>query len=438
QDYTEEHYGERAGGLKVIPVVFHVIHDYGSENLSKSSIVNSLEFVNQELRGQNGNLSSVIPEFESLIADTEFELRLAKIDANGNCTDGITRTVSDQTYSADEDVKDLINWNDGSRRYLQVWLVNTVGSGAGGYTYLPGVVNRHRNGIIIRSGQLGGSLAHEFGHWLNLKHTWGSGNENGVSCGNDQVSDTPQTIGSLQECNTNQMSCGSLDNVQNHMDYSTCARMFTLGQKARMQSASDSNTGERSTYWSSNNRSATGTNDGYTDVCTPIVEFGLNNESGCEGFEVEFEDLSWNADVDGSWIWSWTFEGGTPATSDEQNPTVTYNTEGVFDVTLTVQNSAGTASESLQNLITVNSANGGIIGPFLEGVEDSDFPDNANQDFEWSIESPGGITWGRSTSASYTDNASVRINLRSISEGAIHSLISPAMDFTNVDPEDAT
>ncbi len=39
--------------------------------------------------------------------------------------------------------------------------------------------------------------------------------------------------------------------------------------------------------------------------------------------------------------WSWTFEGGTPATSNQQNPTVTYNEVGDFDVTLTITDANG-------------------------------------------------------------------------------------------------
>jgi len=42
--------------------------------------------------------------------------------------------------------------------------------------------------------------------------------------------------------------------------------------------------------------------------------------------------------------WQWTFEGGTPATSTEQNPVITYNNAGTFDVTLTVTGTDGTTS----------------------------------------------------------------------------------------------
>lgn len=438
--YTAAHYGERAGNLKVIPTVVHVIHDNGSENLSKESILAALDAVNDELTGQNGNLSSIVPAFAGIIGNPGFELRLAKIDVNGNCTDGITRTVSNQTYAGGEGVKDLVNWNTGSRRYLQVWLVNTVGSGAGGYTFLPGTNGAQSNGIILRAAQFQSSLAHEFGHWLNLDHIWGPTNEPEAASNcnfDDQVNDTPNTIGTSGSCPTTQTTCGSLDNVQNHMDYSTCGRMFTMGQAARMQAAANSSTGGRNSYWTSSNRSTTGTSDGFTNTCVPNIDFSLNNNLGCEGLEVNFTDNSWGADVDASWVWTWSFPGGTPNSSNAISPTVVYNTAGTYPVTLTISTAAGSQSQTTQNAVTVNQLGGGIAGPFLEGMETSSFPNNANPDLEWSIETPGGLTWQRNTSASYSGNASARINLRSITAGNVNSLISPPIDMTDVSSADA-
>ena len=437
--YTAEHYGERAGGLKVIPTVIHVIHNNGAENISKTSILNIMESVNTELRGLN-NTSSVSADFQGLIADTQFELRLAKIDESGNCTDGITRTVSSLTNGAGENVKDLANWNDGSRRYLQVWLVASVGSGAGGYTYLPGSTSARRNGIIIRTAQFTSTLSHEFGHWLNLSHTWGPTNEPAVASNcnfDDNVSDTPNTEGQTS-CSGSRTTCGSVDNVENHMDYTSCARMFTLGQASRMQSASNSSTGGRSTYWSSSNRLATGTNDGFTNSCVPTIAFSQDNSLGCEGLTIDFEDNSFGADLDASWDWEWSFPGGTPSTSDDQNPTVTYNSSGTYDVTLTITNNAGTDSRTVQDAVVVTPNGGGIAGGFAESVEDSGFPNNSGNDRDWSIESAGGLTWQRSNLASVTGDASVRINLRNITEGDINDLISPPIDMSNVSSSDAT
>lgn len=55
----------------------------------------------------------------------------------------------------------------------------------------------------------------------------------------------------------------------------------------------------------------------------------------CEGDLISFTDLS--ISVDSVVLsWNWTFEGGTPATSTQQNPTVTYNSDGDFNVRLIV------------------------------------------------------------------------------------------------------
>ncbi len=55
-----------------------------------------------------------------------------------------------------------------------------------------------------------------------------------------------------------------------------------------------------------------------------------------EGASVQFTDLS-----EGAASWSWSFPGGTPEESSEQNPTVRYNTPGTYDVTLTVADASG-------------------------------------------------------------------------------------------------
>ena len=55
--------------------------------------------------------------------------------------------------------------------------------------------------------------------------------------------------------------------------------------------------------------------------------------------------------------WEWTFEGGNPSTSSLQHPQgIIYETEGVFDVTLTVTNSLGSSSFIYEDCITVGPA----------------------------------------------------------------------------------
>lgn len=53
--------------------------------------------------------------------------------------------------------------------------------------------------------------------------------------------------------------------------------------------------------------------------------------------------------------WLWSFPGGTPSTSTEQNPTVTYNTAGVYPVTLTVTNASGTDIVEKSSYITIST-----------------------------------------------------------------------------------
>ncbi len=69
------------------------------------------------------------------------------------------------------------------------------------------------------------------------------------------------------------------------------------------------------------------------------------------GQEVEFEDLSCGSITS----WEWTFEGGTPETSTEQNPVVLYSEPGEWDVTLTVSDGESEETTAKENYITAAS-----------------------------------------------------------------------------------
>jgi PKD repeat protein len=69
----------------------------------------------------------------------------------------------------------------------------------------------------------------------------------------------------------------------------------------------------------------------------PLADFEAEATQSCEGYEVQFTDLSANNPT----AWSWTFPGGTPETSTDENPVVVYENEGTYDVTLSASNSAG-------------------------------------------------------------------------------------------------
>ncbi|PWL31356.1 MAG: hypothetical protein DCO96_03945 [Fluviicola sp. XM-24bin1] len=91
--------------------------------------------------------------------------------------------------------------------------------------------------------------------------------------------------------------------------------------------------------------------DGTPGNFPPAPNFSSNTTAVCEGGSVDFTDLS-TANIT---AWNWTFPGGTPATSTQQNPTVTYNTSGTYDVTLEVTNSFGTTTTTTTSAVVVNT-----------------------------------------------------------------------------------
>ena len=90
----------------------------------------------------------------------------------------------------------------------------------------------------------------------------------------------------------------------------------------------------------------------YIIVSTPIprANFTANQTNGVAPFTVAFTDLSTGYPDD----WSWNFGDG--GTSISQNPVHTYNSAGIFTVTLTVENSAGTNTLTRRDYINVTSS----------------------------------------------------------------------------------
>lgn len=350
-----------------IPVVFHIIHQNGSENVSDAQIYDAMAVLNRDYRMLNADTNVILPVFDTIKADAKIEFRLATKDPWGNCTNGIEHIYSHLTNKADNYSK-IHLWD--RSKYLNVWLVKTIGSqGTAGYSQYPSSVdsyNHYADGVIILHDYVGRNgtsneyssraLTHEVGHWLNLSHTWGDDNDPEVptSCSqDDHVSDTPITIGTTN-CGLSENTCDDtnpmagiqtiwdfdvVDNVQNYMDYSYCSVMYTEGQVARMRTALNSIEAQRNNLITPENHTATGIDYATTPpVCVPKAEFKSNKRFVCKGGSVTFTDISWNATVDSR---SWTFEGGNPSTSTSANPTVSFDTEGYKKVTLTVTNSAG-------------------------------------------------------------------------------------------------
>lgn len=83
--------------------------------------------------------------------------------------------------------------------------------------------------------------------------------------------------------------------------------------------------------------------DGTLGSIPPLfnADFTVSDDSICKDETVQFTDNSIGAPTN----WNWSFEGGLPTTSTDQNPTVTYNASGIYDVELII--SDGTLSDTL-------------------------------------------------------------------------------------------
>jgi PKD repeat protein len=395
--------------VRVIPIVFHIVHEYGVENVSDQQIQDQMTILNEDFLKMNADTNIVIAPFDTIIGDAYIEFRLATLDPWGNCTNGIEHIYNHNTNQGD-DYSKLNQWD--RDKYLNVWLTKTIGSaGVAGYAYYPtGVTGTgfFRDGIIILHDYVGSigtgspgrsrALTHEIGHWLGLAHTWGNDNDpgNSASCGQDDgIKDTPNCIG-MTSCNLSMNSCddtqtldsywGALDpvdNAQNYMDYSYCSVMFTKGQAEFMNNVLDQETSGRSNLFTAANLAETGTSTTTPVTCAPLADFyvdvngavsntgaNANVMSACVNDPIAFKDASWKAGVTS---WAWSFPGATPSTSTSQNPTVTYAAPGWYDVTLTVSNSVGSNTKTINHMVYIQGDWAEYTGPRTE-----DFNQNAN------------------------------------------------------------
>ncbi|MDD3687786.1 MAG: C1 family peptidase, partial [Bacteroidales bacterium] len=103
-----------------------------------------------------------------------------------------------------------------------------------------------------------------------------------------------------------------------------------------------------------------------TATSAPVANFTADQTIVTVGSTVYFSDLSTGVPTS----WSWDFEGGDPTSSTATNPSVTYDTPGTYDVSLTVTNGLGNDTETKTNYITVTSAP--ITCEYVDNIDDTD------------------------------------------------------------------
>jgi hypothetical protein len=237
-----------------IPVVVHVVHDFGPENISDNQIKSQIEALNRDFNGTSAKESGL-----------RFEFFLAKIDPFGKCTNGITRTISpytvhglgDRSASSREQLTGLVSW--ATDRYLNIWVVRSIDQTILGYSDIGVSGNPKMDGVVVRYKSFGEveavappynkgrTTVHEVGHWLSLHHPFQNGEfccQNPDipcdSCG-DFVCDTPNMDSTAQGCPSEWQNCRGNSAqktapIHNYMGYTddACMNEFTKGQLARV------------------------------------------------------------------------------------------------------------------------------------------------------------------------------------------------------------
>jgi hypothetical protein len=442
----------------IIPVVVHnITHDGGQGYVSKSKIEAQINRLNIDFQRQNSDANQTRDVFKPFAASIDIEFRLAHIDPNGNCTEGIVRIEDPLSYYPvpRDQVKSVSYWpNSGTRSYFNIWIIDEIQGGDGtfvaGYAQFPGNNNNGRYGVVIADQSVSNNertLTHELGHCLNLYHTFNY-SSNDCRNPNDYCSDTPRQDQSYtSQCNLNQNTCSNyetdygmdvVDQIENYMSYAECQNMFSLDQKTRIEAIlSNTNVNDGVAHLaSSQNLTLTGVSDPYNPaVCVPDADFefarenqnlGNNTVYICAGDSVRYMDDSFNAIPS---IFDWEFVGGSPSSSSSSSPIITYNTPGVYDAISRPGTSAGSGYISKSNIINVSSLDADYEGIIDEGFEELD---KFNQ--YWRVENVngGGQTFNRTTDAAASGDASIRILNRFSNTDELHELISPSYDLSSL------
>jgi Pregnancy-associated plasma protein-A len=214
-----------------VDVYFHVVTDGALGNLTSRQINAQIAVLNKTFGGREGG------------AATGFSFQLA----------GVTRTDNAKWFAvktgAEHDMKQSLKQGDDSD--LNVY--STTAAAYLGWAYLPSITDTNQSyldGIVLDwetlpgvsdayagAYDLGETLTHEAGHWLNLEHTF----QGGCKDPGDFVDDTPAQATPTSGCPEGKDTCAApgLDPIHNYMDYSfdSCYTEFTPGQTQRMRDA---------------------------------------------------------------------------------------------------------------------------------------------------------------------------------------------------------
>lgn len=261
-------------GRMIIPIVFHIVHNYGPENISEAQILDAVERLNIDFNKLNADTVPGVnthAAYNARRANVGVEFRLARIAPDGSCTNGINRIQDPRTEYAYYDLCSDYAWDP--KKYLNVYSVAFIypsgvnlpdGAAIGGMSVFPpsnpltplftggdtladGVLIRHDAiGSIGTATNLMGqpinalnrTFTHELGHYFNLYHPFqnlkltlgglipvmgsdgcatSGGFLNMTQLNGDEVDDTPPVKVPNQNTTLNCIPVGSVNSCSNNV-----------------------------------------------------------------------------------------------------------------------------------------------------------------------------------------------------------------------------
>lgn len=418
-----------------IPTVVHVIHNGEAvgtgSNISNAQIQSQITVLNEDFRRLMGT-----PGYNThpAGADVQIEFCLVTRDNMGNpmanpgihrvnrSTAGFTAPPYAMGY-IQSTIKPATIWD--ANNFFNIWVMALSG-GLLGYAQFPETnlgglsaapQSATTDGVVIGYNYFGSSdkgvgftlsapydkgrtATHEVGHWLGLRHIWGDG-----GCGiDDYCADTPEANAANYGCPT-VTTCGSLDMVQNYMDYSDdpCMNIFTRDQRTRMRTVMY-NSPRRMSLLNS-------------DRCDPVItglpqiyfaqpnsiteESSIDGTSGCRGFRDITIPLRISSAPTGAATVTFNLAGtaSNPADYELLTPSIVFPNGSTTNQNLIIRIYDDGAVESAETIVltyTITGATNAIAGTFNQThtvtIDDNDYEPNfgSNIVFSENFEASGG------------------------------------------------
>eukprot|EP00834_Sanchytrium_tribonematis_P005239 NODE_304_length_10309_cov_0.478355.p3 type:complete len:314 gc:universal NODE_304_length_10309_cov_0.478355:3744-4685(+) len=225
----------------IVPVFWHVIHDEAMHKLTEGTIIHQINKLNEayknttiyfQLSGINYVNSKELVHLECCETEKEKQMKLKYRQG--------TKAVLN-IYSADSGYHET---------YMYIW--KSKKSSVSWSTFPDSEIAQ--DGVVVSTDRLSydnqvpSTLVHEIGHWLGLLHTFRGGCNDEFD---DYVTDTAKVdeksrtsqwgraaVSWSYQCNALIDTCPNspgTDNIYSYMDYTNCRRMFTLGQRDRIE-----------------------------------------------------------------------------------------------------------------------------------------------------------------------------------------------------------